>query len=154
MPIHVKEIKYGDMTNPIGLSEGDYVPELENDEGIFYKGPERCVWLVNSRPYGGLYVPKSKDPREFKIYYFVKTPRYVYADKSWDPEGKAETVNTRYSSGPKDIAIIIPTIINPATLAGAGVATGIVNGIIASEGEILFVPYSKEVNLSSYVTAQ
>lgn len=58
-----------------GLNKGIYKPELENEVGTFYRGPEGCViqfMEANSMgPFdGGIWIPKDKINYRPRIYYY------------------------------------------------------------------------------------
>lgn len=55
----------------LGLTAGRYVPEYEDDDGVFYRGPSKCV--TQSAPQvmkyeGGVWLSKSGKPP--RLYYY------------------------------------------------------------------------------------
>ncbi|WP_047533455.1 hypothetical protein [Methylotenera sp. N17] len=58
-----------------GLKRGVYRPELENEAGTFYRGPEGCVIQFmeasSMGPFdGGIWIPKDKINNRPRIYYY------------------------------------------------------------------------------------
>lgn len=134
--IYITEFKYKTSDGITGLVGGEYKAEYEDSSGVFYKGPERCVIIPYGRPYGGLYVPYSGNNKDYKIYYYVKTPSYVYEHKKANIKVKSNELSH------KDAA------------AAGLISSAIINSIISSEGEIYLIPYTSKVVISSYVSNQ
>jgi len=58
-----------------GLKKGVYKPELENEMGTYYRGPESCVTQFMGEgsmgPFeGGVWIPKDRINRKPRIYYY------------------------------------------------------------------------------------
>lgn len=63
-----------------GLKKGKYRPELTNEHGTFYKGPEGCVeQFMENAPMGvfdgGVWIPKDKVNNAPRIYYYFEYNR-------------------------------------------------------------------------------
>lgn len=63
-----------------GVCAGTYLPELEDDEGVYFRAPRRCVKQILGRdpmggPFeGGIWMPKSEESRPRFYYYFGHDP--------------------------------------------------------------------------------
>lgn len=152
--VHVTSFTYGardkKLRNSIGLKDGDYVAEFENDAGVFYRGPGRCVFIPdvvnmnktkypdNTR-YGGIYISKSQTRKEYRVYYYQDNDPNP---NQLDPVAMQQVVQ----AGSPSVG---------ATEAGVGTAVGMgaVDYMIQREqGQIILVPTTSEIDIASHVS--
>src|SRR5690242_9329168 len=74
--------------NKLGLRAGSYIPEYEDNSGIFYRGPAKCVInQINIKPpnvaiyeEGGLWIPKASQAATPRIYHYLGTLQHQSVD--------------------------------------------------------------------------
>lgn len=131
---------------------GEYVAELENDLGTFYRGKGACIvwWTDDSANLralqeGGIWVAKGNETPRFRLYRFenpqaerVEHIRPVAgADDAIDPETRAKTLlrarGQKYDdvSGSKMPSTVPATVPRGTSPLQAGLAGGIAYGLIA-----------------------
>lgn len=133
-----------------GLLSGKYLAEFEDNGGIYFRGPGRCVvWadvpekqqrLVAE---GGLWVAKSTTTPKFRIYRYLATEgTQTRSGVPGAPTGatSVDVAASAPTNGGGVIPIYVP--VNP-TPAQAGLGAGIAAGIIAltahmDDGKIAF----------------
>jgi hypothetical protein len=149
----VSQFRYGGGST--GLDAGTYTIEYESPEGFFYRGPGLPVKLdpvlnMNRANYpdskfpGGLFIPVSRDPRGYRLYYYqVNIP-----PRAPDTAGLSTTT--------QGIALASAPAASPlAAGVGAGVASGIIGYMIESgRGQIVVAGPTSDIDISSYVLKQ
>ncbi|MBR7783824.1 hypothetical protein [Undibacterium luofuense] len=117
------------------VTKGVYVPVLEDDEGIYYKGPDDCVQVVTvvggkvaNTMDGGLWVPKSNvASKQLKIYSHefsgkqYRTPVPVAQGTAGKSDVAAATINTAMVTAPAG-----------ASPVAAGATGGVVGGLLGA----------------------
>lgn len=66
--LHIKAISLRD--DQIALAAGDYKAELEDANGVFYRGPGNCFRVVRETYAGGIYLTKQPGPKKYRLYYY------------------------------------------------------------------------------------
>jgi hypothetical protein len=146
----------------IGLDSGVYKIEHENADGYFYRGPGLPVLLapplnMNRASFpddkfpGGLFVPRSRDPKGYRVYYYqLNTPG------SPNPTAPvtAGSANPAMAVPSETITAAIPAGASPAAAGiGGGIAGGLISYMIESgRGQIVLTPGTDEIVISSYVS--
>lgn len=69
--VYVKKISLN--KDQIGLDEGVYKSELQNNKGTFYRGPEGCFRLFGGHLEGGIFITNRTGEKIYRLYYY-KTP--------------------------------------------------------------------------------
>ena len=125
-----------------GLAAGKYVAVGENDKGILFKGPGRCVMFHHSRGWriqaGGVWLSKEAVPRlQLYVYGRVEFADYPSQMAAMSAQRTAAPPPaTATAGGGETVVIEIPVTVplTPgAAVAGGVIGTGIVNALVAHE---------------------
>lgn len=117
----------------VGVTKGVYVPVFEAEDGVYYRGPDDCVVLVNTKDNkivdtrdGGFWLPLDPATKSLsKIY------SHEFSGKSY-----RSPANTGSNASSGDVSVVATQIAlnntNSASPVAAGATGGLVGGVLGA----------------------
>lgn len=113
----------------VGVTKGVYVPVFEAEGGVYYRGPDDCVVLINTKDNkivdtrdGGFWLPRDPASKSLSKIYSHEFSGSRYRSPASGSSGDISTVATQ-------IALNNP---NGASPVAAGATGGIVGGVLGA----------------------
>lgn len=124
----------------LALAKGEYIAVHENEAGTLFRGPKQCVVVEIIGGYqitsGGVWVPKNIQEK-LRLYTYAYIDQMQVRERNKVIEVISNPENSKVADQTNRSGVIVfesPVPISPIQAgAASGIATGIVNAMIASE---------------------